>query len=147
MDYATELLTEELNKILDEVAPVKVFQVRSNYAPWLSSATKTLMKERDQVYKLASESNLNNDWKKYKSLRNRVNTVVRSEKKIWQAKKLQDCSHDTSKTWKHVKSWLGWNSGGPPTQLMENGKLISKPRQLSDCMNTFFVKSTTCVRI
>ena len=109
---ASEMLTSELCKILDIMAPIKVFQVRSNYAPWLSNSTKALMKERDEAQKLASISKKPEDWRKYKSIRNSVNNRLKTEKKNWQTQKLSECCDDNSKTWKYVKSWLGWSTGG-----------------------------------
>ena len=47
IDTAVNLVSAKLNKILDAMAPVKVIQVRSNYAPWVSAETKQKMKERD----------------------------------------------------------------------------------------------------
>ena len=55
------------------------------------------------------------------------------------------CS-STSDTWRTVKNWLGWKSGGPPTQLVINGELKSKPRDLSKCMNEFFVNKVRNLR-
>ena len=53
---ATELLTSKLNTILDVMAPVKTFQIRTKYAPWLSDETKELIKKRKEAQVLASQS-------------------------------------------------------------------------------------------
>ena len=53
VNLAVKMLSEELTIILDRMAPVKVFQVRTNYAPWFSTATKDLMKEQDLAQKKA----------------------------------------------------------------------------------------------
>ena len=47
VNEAVDILTNKLTKILDEMAPVRTYQVRCKYAPWLSESTKTLMKQRD----------------------------------------------------------------------------------------------------
>ena len=54
VNAAIRILTTELNKILDIMAPGKIFQVRTNYAPWLSSDMKVMMKERNQAQQIAS---------------------------------------------------------------------------------------------
>ena len=104
------------------------------------------MKERDFAQKTAAATKSTEDWKKFKMLRNRVNNILKTEKKIWQAQKLSECTEDLSKTWKYVKSWLGWTSGGPPTQLMENGNLINKPGHLAECMNRYFINKVKNLR-
>ena len=93
------------------MAPIKVFQVRTNFAPWLSLNTKDLMKQRDIAQRKANETNVDDDWRVYKGLRNRVNNILKTEKKNWQSEKLKEASGDISKTWTSVKSWLvHWGS-------------------------------------
>ena len=45
VNLAAEILTTKLSEILDIMAPVKKFQTRTNYAPWMSKETK-LLKEK-----------------------------------------------------------------------------------------------------
>ena len=47
VNEAAELLVNKLNKVLDEMDPVKTFQTRKKYAAWLSKATKKLLADRD----------------------------------------------------------------------------------------------------
>ena len=119
VDEAVEIVTKNINNILDEMAPVKVIQVRNNYSPWISNETKKKMEERDLAQKIAEQTKSADDWNNYKRLRNNVNSVLRGEKKRWQSEKLEGCLEDTSSTWKHVKQFLGWNTGGPPTRLLD----------------------------
>ena len=49
VNKAAELFTQILGDILDRHAPVKVFQTRTNFAPWLSDETKNIMKERERA--------------------------------------------------------------------------------------------------
>ena len=52
------------------MAPIKTFQIRKKYAPWLSPDLKNEMKARDIAQQAAQESRSQEDWKKYKKLRN-----------------------------------------------------------------------------
>ena len=58
--------------ILNRHAPLKTYQVRNNYSPWLSSATKEKMSERDKLKEEASEENDIEKLMNYKKLRNEV---------------------------------------------------------------------------
>ena len=127
------------------MAPIKKFQVRSHYAPWLTSATKEMMTERDLAHKKASESGKNEDWKQFKKLRNKMNSVLKKEKRNWQARRLENCT-TSSDTWRTVKDWLGWTTGGPPTQLVVNGELKNKLKELSKCINIFSVNKVNALR-
>lgn len=139
LDQAVNLLTNNLTEILDKMCPVKLIQIRSKYSPWLSEETKLLMKNRDEAQKAATLTNKNEDWNNYKKLRNKINNRLKVEKKNWQRRKLDNCESDPSRTWKNVKGWLGWNTGGPPTQLFHNGTFFNKPSDLSKTMNNFLL--------
>ena len=62
---AAHLLTGKLTSILDTYAPIRTFQVRKNYVPWLSDDLKTLMKSRDEAFAKAARSNTQEDRNHY----------------------------------------------------------------------------------
>ena len=146
LDTAVTLLENKINHILDEMAPVKVIQVRSSYAPWMSAETKARVKERNLAQEKASETQNEEDWKNYKKLRNVINNSLKVEKKNWQENKLNSFGNDTSSVWKNVKNWLGWSSGGAPTKLVVNGRIFTKPSDLCRIMNEFFVNKVANLR-
>ena len=82
------MLSDEITNILDKLAPVKVFQVRTHYAPWISCTTKEWMRQRNEAQQIAGETKLNEDWIRYKKLRNKVSNILKTAKRIWQANKL-----------------------------------------------------------
>ena len=88
------------------MAPMKTVQIRTNYNPWLSQLTKDLMEERDRLQKLAVETQDQEDWKRYKMLRNKINNRLKSEEKDWQRKKIAECGQDSAKIWKNMKDIL-----------------------------------------
>ena len=146
VDTAVKLVTDKLNKILDEMAPIKIIQVRTHYAPWMSSETKAKAKERDLAQKKAAQTQSVEDWQTYKQLRNTINNNLKIEKKSWQEEKIKSFGKDTSSVWKNIKNWLGWTSGGSPTKLVENGSLFSKPADLARIMNQYFVNKVRNLR-
>ena len=99
-----------------------------------------------QAQKRAAESKSEDDWRQYKALRNRITTILCTEKKSWQARKIAQFGSDSSSIWKNVKQWLGWSKGGPPTKLMQNGNLISKPKAIAEVMKEFFVNKVRLLR-
>ena len=146
VEFAAQLFTNKINCILNRMAPMKNFQVRTKYAPWMSDNTKEKIKIRNAAQEKASGTGSSEDWKEYKAIRNSVNSILRKEKEIWQKEKLEKCSDDSGSTWKNLKNWLGWRSGGPPTKLVENGEMFSKPAKLSNIMNNFFVNKVRNLR-
>ena len=49
VDTAVHLFTQRFSEVLDKHAPMKIFQFRRNYAPWISLATRDLMKQRNEA--------------------------------------------------------------------------------------------------
>ena len=135
---AADNLSAQLSKALDRWAPVRKVQVKPMYRPWISRETKALMNQRDYAQELASNTNNPDDWRKFKSIRNTVVSRTRVEKSSWEKSQLDHLSNDPTNLWRNVKSWLGWKNSGPPTQLFVE-KLISKPKEIANTMNTFFV--------
>ena len=89
VDDAATLLTQKLVNVLDRHAPWIVYHQRKHYAPWITSETLKLMKERDMVKEKAKElakaegqytSPEQSDlWGKYRYLRNSINNKVSQE--------------------------------------------------------------------
>ena len=105
--------------------------MRSQYAPWISENTKIKIKERNDAQKRASQTKNKDDWDSYKRLRNNLNNTLKVEKINWQRQKKIQSSGDIRTTWKNIKQFIGWSSGGPPTKLLEKGQLYQKPSELA----------------
>ena len=142
MNIATEMLTHKLTTILDELAPIRTFQTRTQYAPWLSEETKSLKKQREEAHEKAVITDAPDDWRYFRSVRNQVTAKSRSDKKNWEENKLEN----SSDMWKSVKSWLGWGNTGPPTQLFYEGRLVTQPAGLASTMNRFFIDKVKSLR-
>ena len=145
-NQAAQLLTYKLTVILDTMAPVRTIQVRTKYAPWLSDSTKALLKERNSAQEIAAQTKNQDDWRLFKSIRNRATARMRQEKKVWEQGKLDSGKNDPSTLWKNVKTWLNWNNSGPPSQLFHQGQLINSPSGLSGTMNSFFINKVRNLR-
>ena len=74
---AADLLTGKLNSVLDNMAPVRKIQTRTNFAPWMSADIKLQMEARDAAQKKAIDSNKEEDWEVYRKTRNRVTVGIK----------------------------------------------------------------------
>ena len=93
VNQAVELMSNKITNILDIMAPIKTVQVRTNYAPWLSEETRNLMSERNSLHSRAAQTKSVEDWRKYKALRNKINSRLKSEERKWQRLKVSECGH------------------------------------------------------
>ena len=91
VNQAVKLMSNKITSILDTMAPMRTVQIRTNYAPWLTQETKNLMSEIDTLQSIAAQSNSSGDWRKYKVLRNRINSRLKSEERNWQRLRISKC--------------------------------------------------------
>ena len=87
------------------------------YVPWLSNETNQIMKNRNDAKSLAAVINKQEDWLKYKQVRNLVPGRLRSEEANWQRSKQQNSSNNPAEQWRNVLGWLGWENSGSPSHL------------------------------
>ena len=128
------------------MAPLKTVQVRKKYNPWLSKTTKDMMVERDRLHGVAIQSKSSDDWAQYKSLRNKVINRQRIEEKSGKKARLDQCSSDASRMWKEVRNILNWGSTGSPTQLSFNGHFLTKPQDIANAQNQFFINKVKNIK-
>ena len=142
VDVAVDQLTQKLTNVLDKLAPIRVFQARTQYAPWLSEECKKLKKQREEAFEKAAKSDDPEDWRSFRAIRNQVTGRSRADKKLWEETKLENSDN----MWKSVKSWLGWKNSGSPTQLFYEGRMVTRPAAIASSMNKFFIEKVKSLR-
>ena len=45
-----------------------------------------------------------------------------------------------------MKNWLGWSKGGPPTKIISEGNIFSRPKDVAKIMNNFFINKVRLLR-
>ena len=146
VNAAAEGLVDKITRILDFMAPIRTFQVRTHYVPGLEEETKRLQAERNMAHEKAAKSDNPEDWRLFRSLRNKATAKIRADKKRWEQEKFSHVENSSSDIWNSVKGWLGWSSGGPPTQLFWEGRMVHRPAGLASSMNRYFVNKVKDLR-
>ena len=148
VDIAVDIFTKKLTSILDKMAPVKKFQIRTKYAAWVAKETKKKMKDRDSAQQIATRSRDQDDWEVYKKLRNDVTALLRKDKLAWQKAKLEDCetNSDSGKMWKSISGWLGWSSARSPSKLLHEGNLETSTSKMADIQNQYYIDKVRAIR-
>ena len=152
VDEAVEVFRRCLTSILDrqDMAPVKTFQARRNFASWLSEETKEQMSARDQAMEKFNKTGLTEDWDTARTLRNHVTRLLKSEKCNDARWKVRSCEEerDTGRVWKNIRGYLGWGAtGGAPTCLTDNaGRLITSPAAMAELQNQFYIEKVKNIR-
>ena len=148
VDISVDIFTSKITNILDKMAPVKKFQLRSKYAAWLNDSSKDKIKQRDSTQQAASVSGSEEDWKSYRKLRNEVTAALVEDKESWQRKKLEECEdqNDAGKLWKNILGWLNWSSTSSPTKLAHQGRVETSPKSIADIQNHYYVDKVRLIR-
>ena len=140
VDTAATLLTAGLTRVLDEMAPVRTIQSRQDYAPHMGEETKQLLSRRNSAQERAVHTGVPEDWRDYSALRNLTTASLRRDLASWRRRKLNSAENSPSAVWSAVKRILNWEGGGPPTQLLYQGKMLNKPAAVASAIDGFFIK-------
>ena len=138
-ETANDLFIKVYTTILDKHAPIKVILNRNNYVPHLDTEQKILMAERDLLKEIAIASGSVEDYDKYKSKRNEVSTRLKNSELNHHKSKFSDKELEAGDVWKNAKQVLGSARSSFPTQILAEGKLISKPLEIASAVNKFFL--------
>ena len=142
MDAAAEIFEDKFKQILDRHAPIKIFQVRKNFTPFLSSETKLLMEERKV---LKEEMTKNGDIVLAKDVNAKIKeirTAIIKDEKEYYAKGLSD-KVDITTAWKTANELLGNVKNQAPTAIKDTGddgkpETITNPSNLASKFNNYF---------
>ena len=97
-----------------------------------------------------SESKNPADWETARSLRNRVNRKLKTEKMRNMGEKIAKCEKekDCGKVWRNIRSYLGWGgSAGAPSKLTNSaGQLITSPAAMAELQNKYYVEKVKKIR-
>ena len=94
-----------INGLLYKLVPLKNLRVRQRDCPWLSNASLTKARRlRDIAHRKALKSGSLSDWSSYKSLRNRVNSMLRSAKAKYFENLSSSLKSTPTKFWRHFRS-------------------------------------------
>ena len=79
MYEAAAIFSGTFGTLLNKYAPLKKYQVRNNYSPWLSKETKAMIKARDILKKEAIDEGDAIKMRSYKNLRNSIRNNLKNE--------------------------------------------------------------------
>ena len=140
IEVAADIFTEVFTKVLEKHAPLKVIQNRSNYIPYISKEIQNLMKERNFLKERAAETGDDEVFIRYKKLRNEVSTKLKTAEAEYYKSKFEEESMNSKDLWGKAYQVLGKYRSEFPSQMLFGNKLLSKPIEIADAMNTFFVE-------
>ena len=147
IEEASALFSGIFGSILNKHAPLKVFQVRNNYVPWVSAETKQMQAARDALKEEATEENDNEKYEAYKRLRNRISGGMLEKDKIEHFKsKFYQENPSVSAVWNNVNDYLNTSKrsfSNTPSIIKHNDKIHTSPRDIANAINGAFLKKVS----
>ena len=106
-DIAASHFSRIFSSILNRHAPLKTFQVRNKYVPWISKETHEAIDNRDKLKLEALAENDLNKFNEYKVLRNKIKTQLPVDEKECYRTKFYNKEQSVGSTWNSVNDYLG----------------------------------------
>ena len=88
-------------------APVKSMRLKKRYCPWINQETIELMYKRDNLHKKAVRDKNTHIWREYTALRNKITSLIRSEKRKYYNNELCENVNDPKQFWKTINKLTG----------------------------------------
>ena len=138
-----EKIMDSIQEHMDTQEPRKRIQIDNKIPDFTSTETKIEMKNRDEASAIAKTTFNDDDIRKWKTLRNRVNKMLTKDKQDAIKKEHDEAEGDTRRQWKITKQQAGWNKQLSPTILSHEGKTIRDPRSIANVINKAQISRNT----
>ena len=126
-------------EIADLHAPLKTKRCKKRRVPWMSAEIKELMRQRDQMHRIAVTTKNEQFLQLYKCMRNNVTCKLRRVKKEYLYHLFTNESSTPQAFWKNVKRVLPGSSCKMPPALNVNNQLCSDPTTIADAFNEYLI--------
>ena len=135
------IFTDNVNRALDKVAPVKTVTIRSNHRFGLSDSTKELMKKRDKTRRLIQTSSGNEKQvllQQYKTLRNKVTGKIRKENIDYNNNRIEKANNERE-LWNVANDVINPRKENDWNVLNEKGENVTAEKEVAETFNDFFI--------
>lgn len=126
--------------IADRHAPLMMYRVKNNFAPWLDEETKSLMSDRDAAKAQAEASGSMRDWNCYLELKRDVCEINRDKKKEYFQQRLKEADQDVQSVWDTLNGFMGRNGICPVATIESEGRVIRDAADVAAYLNHYYVE-------
>ena len=145
VNHYASMITESYQYLLDKYMPlVKLSRKELSFhkKPWISSALKTSIKRKNDLYSASRFKNDPESNSQYTKYRNLLTKLIRKAKNNYYFEKLLLYGQDKAKTWQFVNEISNrrrkTSQNIPNSLKKENGDSISDPKEIAQLLNNHF---------
>ena len=142
--YANNMNTT-VTAIAKECIPNRCIKIKPAEPPWITTDVKRNIRKRKRAYKKVKRTKSESDWKKFKTLRNKVVQNIRDSKKLFYDKisaKLTSENLSSKDWWTTLKTFIAPNSKTSIPPLEFNDTIYTEDNDKANVLNSFFQSHT-----
>ena len=141
IDTYANNITNRIIGIASEYIPNKIVRIKPSEPPWITTYVKRYIRKRKRAYKKAKRSNLQQDWQKFKTLRNKTTQIIRDAKQELYnnlTEKLTSNSISCKNWWSTLKSFIKPNNKASIPSIEHNNQIYTNEHDKANILNEFF---------
>ena len=134
-DKVAETLQEELNKIINELAPEKRVMINKTNQPYLSADLQERIVEVNGLLTAAIASKDRSDWRLHNHKRNILYKDIDKAKTSFIKSRLTNNRHG----WKEIKKYNGIEKAVTPSRISHQGQIVTSPKVIAEIANSHYI--------
>lgn len=137
-------LISSIEYTFNEMCPLVEVRVPQKHVnnKWMTAEILRFMKERDNKYKIATQTNIPQDWENYKRARNLVVKNIKMAKNNYYINMIDNNRQNSHEMWKHLKRLLPNNKSNNKNIGVEfDDKKVLNDKEIAENFNRFFINS------
>ena len=132
-DVIARTLTDEIDVIIEKVAPSKMVQIKKVDRMKITGETKDKIKHADKAVTTATKTLNQDDFRKAKNLQNEVKRAIKKDETEYLKKNLNDKHRD----FRTLNDELS-NENSTPTHIVHEGEEIRSQKKIASTFNKFY---------
>ena len=135
-DVVANMIIEEMNLIVNKIAPAKLVQYKAKEVEYLNDETRDMKKESEERLTEAIKYNKNEDWNHYKNLRNRYRRMIKKGYDI----AMKGILSRPKEMWRLVSNQVKADKVTTPKSIIDKGETITSTKKLAQIFDDHFVE-------
>ena len=136
---AYESFKSLLISIINQHCPLKQLKIRGKDNLWFTKEIKQKMLTRDFHLKRAKHTQCEQEWSRYKSLKNQVNNMIKHAKANYCRSLFKENMTNPKCFWKQIKKCYPSKSDSSISKVFkENGKLLTDKKEIAERFCSYF---------
>ena len=141
-EYIAFTINNELNNIINSLAPPKIYQSRKEWTPYIVPELRVKINLNNKLLTRAISGRRVEDWLEHRRNRLSINIELEAARAQYLSSKIDN----TSERWKTFRQVSGKNVFITPKSIVNNGKMERRPGVLADLANRYYINKIKTIR-